>query len=167
MCTFDSVEFFCDRCSGLLSFDSIQMNQLQEEFVAYQLLDRPDIPRTVWEEAIVYVKGKDGTKHYRMDSIWGQIATLKNIDGSHRFELLWKVAKLVLVIPHSNAGEERVFRQNETPTRSCLDPNGTLASIIQVKLANHQTCVAWDPPKPLLSSSKKATSQYNSVHRKK
>ena len=61
-----------------------------------------------------------------MDSIWGHIAALKNIYGSHRFELLWKVAKLlVLVIPHSNAGEERVFniiRQNKTPTRSCLDP---------------------------------------------
>ena len=44
-----------------------------------------------------------------MDSIWGHIATIKNVDGSHSFELLSKVAKLVLVIPHSNAGEERVF----------------------------------------------------------
>ena len=51
------------------------MNQLQEEFVAYQLLDQPDIPDTVREEAIVYDAGKDGTKCYRMDSIWDHIAT--------------------------------------------------------------------------------------------
>ena len=148
-CTFNSVEFFCEKYSqtGLLSFDSTQMNKLQEEFVAYQLLDQPDIPDTVWKGAIVYNEGKDGAKHYRMDSIWGHIATIKNVDGSHSFELLSKVAKLVLVIPHSNAGEEGVFnliRQNKTPTCSCLDPNGTLASITQVKLANHQTCLAWD-----------------------
>ena len=81
---------------GLLSFDSTQMNHFQEEFVAYQLLDQPDIPDTVWEETIVYHEGKDGT------TIWGHIATL-NVDG---FELLSKVARMVLVIPHSNAGEE-------------------------------------------------------------
>ena len=110
----------------------------------------------------MYDEGEEGTKHYRMDSIWGHVATVKNVDGSQSFELLSKVAKLVLVIPHSNAGEERVFsliRQNKTPSRSCLDPNGTLASIIQVKLANHQSCLAWDPSKPLLCSSKKATVQ--------
>ena len=115
----------------------------------------------------MYDEVKDGMKHYRMESIPDHIATLVNIDGSHRLELLWKVAKLVLVISHSNAGEERVFnliRKNKTPTRSCLDRNGTLASIIQVKLANRQTCVLG---KPLLSSPKKATSHYNSVHRKK
>ena len=170
-CTFDAVEFFCERYSGLLNFSPPQMNQLQEEFVAFQLLEEYDIPQVIWNEAIVYDEGgKEGTKHYRMDSIWGHIATIKNVNGSCRFELLSKVAKLVLVIPHSNAGEERVFnliRQNKTPTRSCLNPNGTLASIIQVKLANRQPCLAWDPPKPLLSASKKATVQYNSMHKNK
>ena len=62
------------------------------DFVAYQLLDQSDIPDTVWKETIVYDEGKDGT------NIWGHIATLKSIDRSHRFELLLKVAKLLLVI---------------------------------------------------------------------
>ena len=109
-----------------------------------------------------------GAKHCRMDS---NIATIKkNVDGSDRFELLSHLAKLVLVIPHSNAGEERVFnliKQNKTPTISCLDANGTLASILQVKLANTQSCIAWETQKELLSSSRKATMQYNNMHRKK
>ena len=114
-----------------------------------------DIPRN---GAIVYDEGQEGAKHYRMDSIWSHISKIANVDGSYRFELLSKVAMLVLVIPHSNAGEERVFnliKQNKTPSRSCLDPNGTLASVIQV---NHQSCLAWDPPKPLLTASKKSNS---------
>ncbi len=76
---------------------------------------------------------------------------------------------MVLIIPHSNAGEERVFnliKQNRTPTRSSLDVNGTLSSIIQVKLANQDSCIAWDPPKELLKSAKGATKQYNDMHKK-
>ena len=38
---------------------------------------------------------------------------------------------------------------------------GTLSSLIQVKLANHDTCVEWEPEKSLLKSAKGATKQYN------
>ena len=47
---------------------------------------------------------------------------------SHKFGLLSKVARL-----DSNAGEERVFRLF-TLVRSSPNANGTLSSIIQVKL---------------------------------
>ena len=43
-----------------------------------------------------------------MDMVWGYIATIKNADGSLKFWLLSKLARLVLVIPHRNAEEERV-----------------------------------------------------------
>lgn len=105
-------------------------------------------------------------KHHRMDIIWGYIASMKNNDSS---ESLSKVAKLLLVIPHSNAGEERIFsliRQNKTRSRSSLQSNGTLSSIIQVKLANNQTCIAWEPAKDLLMSSKTATMEYNTMHKR-
>ena len=50
------------------------MNQLQEEFVAYQLLTDSMIPQTIWKEALVYEKESSGIKHHRMDIIWGYIA---------------------------------------------------------------------------------------------
>ena len=103
-----------------------------------------------------------------MDMVWGYIASIKNADGSLRFWLLSKLARLILVIPHNNAGEERVFnliKQNRTPTRSSLSTNGSLSSIIQVKLANGDSCIQQNPPDSLLKSAKKATKAYNDAHK--
>lgn len=111
----------------------------------------------------------DFVSHHRMDMIWGFIHTICNSDGSNRFEKLFKVASIILTIPHCNAGEERVFnlvKLNKTPTRSCLDPNGTLSSIVKVKLANSEDCHSWEPSKELLKASKRATMQYNELHKK-
>ena len=57
-----------------------------------------------------------------MDVIWHYLANLKAVDGSYRFGHISKVAKLVLIIPHSNAEEERIFsmvleKQNLIPTK--------------------------------------------------
>ena len=111
----------------------------------------------------------DFISHHRTDMIWSFIHTICSNSGSKRFEKLFKVANIILTIPHSNAGEERVFNMvklNKTPTRSCLDPNGTLSSIVKVKLANSEDCHSWEP-KELLIASKGATMQYNELHRKK
>ena len=57
----------------------------------------------------------DGTKvtHHWMDMIWGSL--------QEKLPNLSRVALAVLTIPHSNAGEERVFsmiRKNKTDFRS-------------------------------------------------
>ena len=44
-----------------------------------------------------------------MDIIWHYLSNLKAVDGKNRFSRISRVAKLVLVIPHSNAEEERIF----------------------------------------------------------
>ena len=100
-------KFFCDKYSGLLCLNPTEMNKLQEEFVAYQLLEK-NISQTVWNEAIVYDEGKEEAKHYRIDSIWSYISKITNVDVSHRFELLSKVSKLVLVINPRRACAARV-----------------------------------------------------------
>lgn len=169
--TFSNVEFFCSKYFDLLQFTSVQMDKLQEEFVQYQLLERRTIPDTVWELALMREdgEGEEKIQYFRMDVIWSYLMGLKNTDSSLTFPLLSKVARLVLVIPHSNAGEERVFsliKQNKTPIRSSLGINGTLSSMIQVKLANSATCIKWEPTKELLTAAKKATKQYNDMHRK-
>ena len=105
-----------------------------------------------------------------MDLIWGQIAIICNVDGSKRFSNLFKLAMLILCIPHRNAGEERVFnliKLNKTPTRSCLDPNGTLSSIVTIKLANGDSCFSWEPPKNVLKASKSAATKYNELRQGK
>ncbi len=167
-CTFASVEYFCARYSHILNFTPSDLDRLQEEFLDYQILSKTDIPSTIWEEATVHED--DSVSHHKMDMIWGFIHTIRNNDGSKRFEKLFKVVNIVLTIPHSNAGEERVFnlvKLNKTPTRSCLDPNGTLSSIVKVKLANSDDYHSWEPSKELLTASKRATMQYNELHRKK
>ena len=167
--SFSAVEFFCNSYDNFLNCTPSSMSKLQEEFIEYQLLEQSDIPDWVWREALVNVTETDdgdeqSVQRYRMDMVWGYISTMRNAaDHSLQFEQLSKIAKLVLTIPHSNAGEERVFsliKQNKTSTRSSLNNNGTLQSIIQLKLANNDTCIKWKPTKPLLSACKKATMEY-------
>ncbi len=170
-CTFESVEFFCVRYSHLLHLSPRQMDRLQEEFTDYQLLDKHEIPETVWNEALVFEEETEDTRkeHHRMDTIWAYLSGMKSLDSSLRFKLLSKLARLVLVIPHSNAGEERVFsliKQNKSPGRSNLDAKGTLSSMIQIKLANRDSCTKWEPSKDVLKAAKRATKLYNDMHKK-
>ena len=80
---------------------------------------------------------------------YGDLFQNLRVDASPKFKYLSMVAKLVLCIPHSKAGEERVFnliKLNKTPSRNSLNLNGTLSSIVQVKLANRCDPAAWDLP---------------------
>ena len=133
----------------------------------YQLIEDNEIPQGIWDTATV--KEDDGKCYYRMDILWHFLSTLKMPDGSHCFGKLTKVAKLVLVIPHSNAEEERVFsmvRRNKTAFRPSLDPKGTLSSLLTIKLANTEPAHRFEPPKEVLKGAKSATAEYNKIHSK-
>ena len=87
-----------------------------------------------------------------------------------RFFHLSAIARLVLTLPHSNAGEERVFslvRLNKTPYRSSLGIDGTLSSILTVKMNDIEPCYNFEPTDDMLEKSKKATWEYNKLHQKK
>ena len=76
---------------------------------------------------------------------------------------------MVLIIPHSNAAEERVFsmvRKNKTLFRS-LSLDGTLSSIITVKLGVDDPCEKFQPSKQLLETARKSTWEYNKAHSSK
>ena len=88
--------------------------------------------------------------------------------GANEFQRLAAVAKLVLVLPDSNADAERVFSVvglNKTKTRNSLALDGTLSSIMTIKMADLEPCFKWEPPSDVLKASKKATGQYNRAHR--
>ena len=104
-CSFESVKFFCTKYSNLLTFTTVQMDNLQEQFVAYQLLHKADIPETIWEESLTTEKETESgqtIQYHRMDILWSYLSEVKCMDGSLKYENLAKVAKLVLIIPHSN-----------------------------------------------------------------
>ena len=129
-------------------------------------MERTEIMGNVWEFALV-VDGESEAQHHRMDLIWAHLSTMKNPDGTVRFAKLAKVALLVLIIPHSNAQEERVFSmvtKNKTAFRPNLRLGGTLSSILTVKQANPEPCHKYEPPKEVIETAKKATMDYNRVH---
>jgi len=84
-----------------------ELDELQEEFTMYQLLQEEEIPKEVWVEALVYYD--DEKSYHRMDIIWNFLSNMKLPDGSLCYKRLSCISKLILVLPHSNAEEERLF----------------------------------------------------------
>ena len=76
----------------------------------------------MWQEA--KVKVDDEIRYVRIDVLWNHIFNMKVIGSTElKFSKLQQLAKSVLVIPNSNASEERVFsmvRKNKIPFRPSL-----------------------------------------------
>ena len=108
------------------------LNTIEEE-ISYQSFTREQISSDILKKAEV----SDGS--YRMNVVWGFLRTaLPNLS---------QIA-MVLVIPHSNAGEERIFsivRKNKTKFRSRLELRRSLNSIMIVKSAIPERLVETDP----------------------
>ena len=167
-----NVEFFYNRFHAI--FHEIPVDPLFEEFFDYQSLTNSDIGEDVWQAAEVVDAIEGGTEvfHYRVDILWWYIGHMKQPGSSaKRFQHLTRIAEAVLVIPHSNAEEERLFsivRKNKTDSRSCLGLEGTLSNILALKLAYPEEltpCYKFRPSDDLLESSKKAASSYNREHK--
>ena len=91
------------RYPSFLPFSTVtELNELEEEFLEYQFLEQSQIPESVWESALV-VKGE--SRYYRAEELWGYTCmnTMKCDDGLLKFSRLSEIAKLALVLPHSNA----------------------------------------------------------------
>ena len=79
---------------------------------------------------------------------------------SLRFPRLSAIARLVLTLPHCNAGKDRVFsliQLNKTSYLLCLDVDGTLSSILTVKMQDIEPCYDFEPSEEMLQKEKKAT----------
>ena len=87
----------------------------------------------------------DGTNGYRMDNVWYLLQEMKSsVENNFRFHNLFEVAKIVLITPHFNACIERVYslvnkNKSEGSERNCLDIDGSLSSILAVKLDRHES----------------------------
>ena len=159
----ESVKFFINRFRAI--FQQLPVDKLYDEFCEYQTLPDKCFGDDVLEEAKVIDGEEDGEvlTHYRVDALWWHIAQLVIPDiAAKRFKHLPKVAGFVLVLPHSNAREERLFsivRKNKTKRRGSMRLEGTLSTLLTMKLQYpEQTvpCHKWSPTNELLDSSKKA-----------
>ena len=112
----------------------------------------------MWQKAEHNIDPK--TKVLRIDVVWSHLCGMSSLaTGEPRFLLLSTVARLVLVITHSNADEERVsslINKNKTYFRPSLALDGTLSSIVQVKLAAPDQCSIFEPLKEVLTKDKKS-----------
>ena len=155
---------YFDRYPNLLLFEEpSEFDSLTEEFNEYQLLRDSDIPDHVMESC------KTDRGDLKLDSLWSFIRQMKDhAENALLFPRLWKVVRFILTIPHSNAGEERVFsivRKNKTCFRPRLDPEETLASIVTVKLAMESESVeTFNIPQEVLTAAKSATYKYKLSH---
>ena len=104
------VTYFVTKYKTLLNFTDQEFERLYDEFLDYKSLfveeiniEGAEIKREEDDEG-------NGNVQYRMDVIWYQLQELSSPAGDNfRFRLLFRVATLVLVTPHSNAGIERVY----------------------------------------------------------
>ena len=130
------------------------------------MLNDDDISKETWDKATVSAD-EDEKLYRRMDFLWQYISTMKTPNHTQRFVMLSKIAMLVLVIPHSNAEEERIFsmvRKNKTAFRPSLDPKGTLSTILTIKLGHDKPSHQFEQTKEVLKKAKSATWNYNRGH---
>lgn len=171
--TFSSVEYFIYTYPHI--FPDMNLDMLMEQYLEYQLLSDDEIPESIMEEASTSNVDREVEQahtehgHCRVDIIWGFLRTVKKPGTSEfQFDLLFKVAEAVMTIPHSNAGEERIFslvNKNKTPSRSSLALDGTLSSLIMVK-THIENPLDWKPSETLLKNAKRATIEYNEKHKR-
>ena len=71
-----------------------------------------------------------------------------------------------LELPFSNFFHSMI-QKNKTAFRPSLDPEGTLSSILAIKLAAPDPAHSFEPPKDVISKAKTATWEYNKAHSSK
>ena len=76
----------------------MNMDRPNEQFLNYQLLPTEDIPKIVKESA-----GVSANDPHQVDVLWGYLRGMKKPDSSSYEFDLFKVAEVVMTIPHSNA----------------------------------------------------------------
>ena len=54
--------------------------------------------------------------------------------------------------------------KNKTAFRPSLKVDGTLSSILTIKLANPETCFKYEPTSAVLETAERATMEYNRAH---
>ena len=107
--------------------EEVDRDELFEELIDYQSLT----------EVVIEDSNKQRSVHFRVDVWWYYLSQIKTVGTSlSHCKFLPRIASIVLVIPHRNADQERLFslvRKNKADSRSSLKLDETLSSIHSMK----------------------------------
>ena len=166
------LEFILTKYKHMLNFKDQEEDLIFEQFTDFKSLD--DLPDDILNDAKLEQSNSENAQ-YRIDTNWYHLQKMKSSCGENfRFHLLFRVALIILLTPHSNAGIERVYslvnkNKPENSDRNRLNIEGSLSSILSVKLDAPESstkCYNFKPSSKLSEKAKKATTQYNSEHSK-
>ncbi|KAK6171727.1 hypothetical protein SNE40_018165 [Patella caerulea] len=150
-CKFSQVRFFLERYPHFLTKDD--KKKVEEEFITFQC--DPLSPAVSEAE--------------RVDTAWHEVSKLKDTaTGQPKYKALFKVAKSVLVMYHSNADCERIFshvNKNKTEFRSSLSTK-VLGSLMTRKMMMTASGDKWhsvNHSKDQLKKAKQCTMDNNNA----
>ena len=89
------IPLFSNVSSKIKEFPEIH-NEIEEKFFNYKAMSENDIPESTWKAAEI-----GGKKSYCKDVIWVYL--------SAKLSLSFEIILCILVVPHSNTGEEEYF----------------------------------------------------------
>ena len=89
------IPLFSNVSSKIEEFPEIH-NEIEEKFFNFKAMSENDIPESTWKAAEI-----GGKKSYCKDVIWVYL--------SAKLSLSFEIILCVLVVPHSNTGEEEYF----------------------------------------------------------
>lgn len=171
---FESVMYFVDKFSSCLS---LSLDTLEVEFNYYKI---DDLPADIVMAQEIHKKIKSyGTSELSREQLkevtklkeqcldmsqqWHILSLVTNQStGNLRYPNLSKLMLGILVLPHSNAGDERIFslvRKNLTDFRSSLGAETLEALIIEksYNISSSKKCYERNFSQVLLHDAKKAT----------
>ena len=166
----NNVKYFREKFSRVSFMEEVDRDELFEELIDNQPLTDHNIgPITCKDAEVVVVdSNKQRSVHFRVDVLSYYLSQIKIAGTSlSRFKLLPRIASIVLVIPHSNADQERLFsivHKNKRYSGSSLKLDGTLSSIPSMKTHYPEAtipCYRWKPDAALLEKSRSAARAYN------
>ena len=144
---FQDILSISKKSEKYIKFTSNQLVEMEQEFLLLQSIPLDDFDSYVKEEAWIQVDDEGEGVTYRIDVLWYYLYEMK-IPGTSKskFRNLFKLARAVLCIVHSNAEKELLFshvKKNLTPQRASLSLEGSLSSILSFQLnrkkMNHVT----------------------------
>ena len=101
-------EYFLLNFSNILQFYYQEKERFYEEFIDYKTVAICKLPDHDLTDAVI--QENDVADEYRIDVIWYHLfQTKSSVVNIYRFRLLFNVARMVMVAPHSNARIERVY----------------------------------------------------------
>ena len=156
-------EFVALRFTNVLGLDEEKLELLYEQFYDYKTINDAKLPKETYEEALLLGTSDGHNKEYRLDVIWYYLRKMRSPVGpNYRFKLLLEVSRIVLTIPHSSAGTERVF--SYLLTRIKMRVQIEMSSILTVKLERPESKekrYLYKRDKELLRNARKTTIKAN------